>query len=83
MAGFFISWPTASDAAKCQHESNANIVRAAIGYALFLMYAVGGFLTIGLFVFGYRDAAGVALLCVIAGTVIPLFLRLLLHISKK
>jgi hypothetical protein len=37
----------------------------------------------GLFVFGFKDAAGIALLCVLAGSVIPLFLRLLLHISKK
>jgi predicted PurR-regulated permease PerM len=64
-------------------KSKENTVRNVIGYALFLMYAVGGLMTIGLFVFGYRDAAGLAFLCVLAGSVIPLFLRLLLHISKK
>ena len=64
-------------------ESKANTFRDVMGYALFLLYGVGGLVTMGLFVFGYRDAAGVALLCVLAGSVIPLFLRLLLHVSKK
>ena len=64
-------------------ESKANTFRNVMGYALFLLYGVGGLITMGLFVFGYRDAAGVALLCLLAGSVIPLFLRLLLHVSKK
>jgi hypothetical protein len=64
-------------------ESKVNTFRNVMGYALFFMYGVGGLITMGLFAFGYRDAAGVALLCVLAGSVIPLFLRLLLHVSKK
>jgi hypothetical protein len=61
----------------------ANTFSNVMGYALFFLYGVGGLLTVGLFVFGYRDAAGIALLCLLAGSVIPLFLRLLLHVSKK
>jgi hypothetical protein len=64
-------------------ESKENTFRNVIGYTLFLMYGVGGLLAIGLVVTGYKDAAGIALLCVMAGSVIPLFLRLLLHIRKK
>jgi hypothetical protein len=64
-------------------QSQANTIRNVMGYALFLLYGVGGLVTMGLFVFGFKDAAGIALLCVLAGSVIPLFLRLLLHISKK
>jgi hypothetical protein len=64
-------------------ESQANTFRNVMAYALFFMYGVGGLITMGLFVFGYRDAAGIAFLCVLAGSVIPLFMRLLLHVSKK
>ena len=64
-------------------EFKASTVRNVIGYVLFLTYGVGGLIAIGLFFLGYRNAAGIALLCVLAGSVLPLFLRLLLHISKK
>ena len=64
-------------------ESKANTFRNVMGYALFLLYGVGGLITIGLFVFGYRDAAGIALLCLLAGSAISLFVPMLVRVSMK
>ena len=64
-------------------ESRVNTVRNIIGYALFLMYGAGGLITIGLAFTGHMDLAGLALMFVLAASIIPLFFRLLMHISKK
>lgn len=50
-------------------ESKASTFSNVMGDALFLKYGVGGLVTMGLFVFGYRDAAGFALVGGLAGSV--------------
>ena len=64
-------------------EPKATTFRNVMGYALFFMYGVGGLITIGLFIMGYRDLAGIAMLYVLGASIIPLFLQLLLHVSKN
>jgi hypothetical protein len=64
-------------------DSKTSTFRHVIGYALFALYGLGGLITIGLVVTGQKEAAGIALLCVLAGSSIPLFLRLVLHFSRK
>jgi len=63
--------------------SEDSIFRVVMGYALFLMYGVGGLIAIGLFVVGYKDLAGLAVLYLLGVFIIPLLFRLLLHISQK
>jgi len=64
-------------------KSKANTFRNVIGYALFLMYGVGGLIAIGLFLAGQRDLAGIAMLYLLGASIILLFFRLLLLISQK